>query len=216
MHLLFDLDGTLTDPKLGIVSCIQYALGRLDIEIAADIALESFIGPPLRDTFKTLCGDDADIEAAVTLYRERFATIGLFENELYDGIPLCLEQLQAKVESIHLATSKPAVYAERIIDHFELRSYFDVVYGSELDGRLGDKTELISHILEREKLNAANTVMIGDRSFDVIGARNNKVRVIGVLWGYGSEDELREAGANALCRDPTEIHDQVFLQRKAL
>jgi phosphoglycolate phosphatase len=168
MHLLFDLDGTLTDPKLGIVSCIQYALGRLNIEIVADTPLESYIGPPLRDTFRSLCGDDGDIEAAVALYRERFATIGLFENQF---------------ESIHLATSKPAIYAERIIDHFELRRYFDVVYGSELDGRLGDKTELIKHIIEREKLNVANTVMIGDRSFDVIGARNNDVRVIGVLWG---------------------------------
>ena len=210
MHLLFDLDGTLTDPKLGIVSCIRYALDGLNIEIAEDIPLESYIGPPLRDTFRSLCGDDGDIEAAVTLYRERFTTIGLFENQLYDGIPLCLEQLQTRVESIHLATSKPAIYAERIIDHFGLRRYFDVVYGSELDGRLGDKTELIKHIIEREKLNVANTVMIGDRSFDVIGARNNDVRVIGVLWGYGSEDELRQAGADALCRHPTDIHEQLF------
>ena len=216
MHLLFDLDGTLTDPKLGIVSCIQYALGRLDIEIAADIQLESYIGPPLRDTFRRLCGDDGDIEAAVGLYRERFASIGLFENQLYDGIPLCLERLQARVESIHLATSKPLVYAERIIDHFDLRRYFDLLYGSELDGRLGDKTELISHIIKRENLDAAKTVMIGDRSFDVIAARNNDVRVLGVLWGYGSEDELRQAGADALCRHPTEIHDQVFLQRSTL
>ena len=210
MHLLFDLDGTLTDPKQGIVGCIRYALDRMGIEIAADIQLESYIGPPLRDSFRSLCDNEGDVETAVSLYRERFASIGLFENQLYEGIPNCLEQLQTKVDSIHLATSKPAVYAERIIDHFELRRFFDVVYGSELDGRLGDKTELISHILEREKLSAENTVMIGDRSFDVIGARNNKVRVIGVLWGYGSEDELRQAGADALCTHPAEIHDQVF------
>jgi len=210
MHLLFDLDGTLTDPKLGIVSCIQYALDRLDIEIAADTKLESYIGPPLRDTFRSLCENGADVEAAVSLYRERFTTIGLFENQLYEGIPLCLEQLQAKVESIHLATSKPAVYADRIIDHFELRRYFNLVYGSELDGRLGDKTELISHIIKRENLDPENTVMIGDRSFDVVGARNNGVRVIGVLWGYGSEDELRQAGADTLCRHPADIHDQLF------
>ncbi len=210
MHLLFDLDGTLTDPKQGIVGCIRYALERMGIEIAANIQLESYIGPPLRDSFRSLCDNEDDVETAVDLYRERFASIGIFENQLYEGIPQCLEQLQTKVDSIHLATSKPAVYAERIIDHFKLRRYFDVVYGSELDGRLGDKTELISHILEREKLSAENTVMIGDRSFDVIGARNNKVRVIGVLWGYGSEGELRQAGADALCQHPAEIHDQLF------
>jgi phosphoglycolate phosphatase len=209
MHLLFDLDGTLTDPKQGIVACIRHALRSMDVEIAPDIKLESYIGPPLRDTFRSLCGDDSDIEAAVGFYRERFSTIGLFENRVYDDIPLCLKQLRANVDTIHLATSKPAVYAERIINHFGLEQYFDVVYGSELDGRLGDKTELINHILKREKLNAANTVMIGDRSFDVIGARNNNVRAIGVLWGYGSEAELDLAGAHQMCSHPAELSGQL-------
>jgi phosphoglycolate phosphatase len=209
MHLLFDLDGTLTDPKQGIVACIRHALRSMDVEIAPDIKLESYIGPPLRDTFRSLCGDDSDVEAAVAFYRERFSTIGLFENRVYDDIPLCLEQLRANVDTIHLATSKPAVYAERIINHFELERYFDVIYGSELDGRLGDKTELIHHILKREKLNAANTVMIGDRSFDVVGARNNNVRAIGVLWGYGSEAELDLAGAHQMCSHPAELPGQL-------
>jgi phosphoglycolate phosphatase len=209
MHLLFDLDGTLTDPKQGIVACIRHALRSMDVEIAPDIKLESYIGPPLRDTFRSLCGDDSDVEAAVAFYRERFSTIGLFENRVYEGIPLCLEQLRGKVKTIHLATSKPAVYAERIINHFGLGQYFDVVYGSELDGRLGDKTELINHILKREKLNAANTVMIGDRSFDVIGARNNNIRAIGVLWGFGSEAELDLAGAHQTCSHPTELSGQL-------
>jgi phosphoglycolate phosphatase len=209
MHLLFDLDGTLTDPKQGIVACIRYALSRMDIEIAADIKLESYIGPPLRDTFRSLCGDDSDVEAAVGFYRERFATVGLFENRVYDGIPLCLEQLRGRVETIHLATSKPTIYAERIIQHFGLERYFDAIYGSELDGRLGDKTELINHILKREKLDAADTVMIGDRSFDVVGARNNNVRVIGVLWGYGSEAELDLAGADQICNHPAELSDHL-------
>jgi phosphoglycolate phosphatase len=209
MHLLFDLDGTLTDPKQGIVACIRHALSCMDVEISADIKLESYIGPPLRDTFRSLCGDDSDVEVAVGFYRERFSTIGLFENRIYDGIPLCLEQLRAKVQTIHLATSKPTIYAEQIIQHFGLERYFDVIYGSELDGRLGDKTELINHILKREKLDAANTVMIGDRSFDVVGARNNNVRAIGVLWGYGSEAELDLAGAHQMCSHPAELSGQL-------
>ena len=207
MHLLFDLDGTLTDPKQGIVTCIRHALQCLDIEIAADIRLESYIGPPLRDTFRSLCGDAGDVEAAVDYYRERFATVGLFENRVYDGIPLCLEQLRARAESIHLATSKPTIYAKRIIQHFGLDHFFDGIYGSELDGRLGDKTELIGHILKHEKLNIANTIMIGDRSFDMVGARNNKVRAIGVLWGFGSEAELDQAGAHQICSHPAELSD---------
>jgi len=209
MHLLFDLDGTLTDPKQGIVACIRYALSRMDIEIAPDIKLESYIGPPLRDTFRSLCGEDCDVEAAVGFYRERFSTVGLFENQVYDGIPLCLEQLRDRVKTIHLATSKPRIYAEQIIQHFGLERYFDVIYGSELDGRLDDKTELINHILKREKLNAANTVMIGDRSFDVVGARNNNIRAIGVLWGYGSEAELDLAGAHRVCSHPADLSDHL-------
>jgi phosphoglycolate phosphatase len=209
LHLLFDLDGTLTDPKQGIVACIRHALSRMDVEISADIKLESYIGPPLRDTFRSLCGDDSDVEVAVAFYRERFSTIGLFENLVYDGIPLCLEQLRARADTIHLATSKPTIYAKQIIQHFGLERYFDVIYGSELDGRLGDKTELINHILKREKLDAANTVMIGDRSFDVVGARNNNVRAIGVLWGYGSEAELDLAGAHQMCSHPAELSGQL-------
>ena len=210
MHLLFDLDGTLTDPKQGIVACIRYALAKMSIEVAADTRLESYIGPPLRDTFRSLCGGDDDIEADVGYYRERFATVGLFENRVYDGIPLCLEQLCVSAESIHLATSKPTIYAERIMQHFGLDRFFDRVYGSELDGRLGDKTELIGHILKHQKQDAADTIMIGDRSFDMVGARNNKVRAIGVLWGYGSEAELDLAGADRICSHPAELSEHLI------
>ena len=209
IHLLLDLDGTLTDPKLGIVTCIRHALGELGVKIDPAIRLESFIGPPLRDTFRSLCGENSNaehIEAAVALYRERFSSLGLYENQVYDGIPQCLQTLRDHVDSIHLATSKPAVYARRIVDHFGLDQYLDGVYGSELDGRLGDKTELLEHILTKEKLNPANTVMVGDRSFDVIGAHNNQMQVIGVLWGYGSQEELERAGADFLCHHPAEIH----------
>jgi len=210
MHILFDLDGTLTGPKIGIIACIRFARSKLDIEIDKDIDLESFIGPPLRDTFRELCGNDEIAENAVSFYRERFSTKGLFENQVYDGIPECLNRLIEKADSIHVATSKPTIYSERIIEHFDLSRYFNLVYGSNLDGSLSDKTDLLSHIIESEDLLSKNTVMIGDRSFDIIGAKNHGIRAIGVLWGYGTEDELSNAGADGLCNHPNEIYDKVF------
>ncbi len=211
MHILFDLDGTLTDPKIGIIACIRFALSKLDIEIDKDIDLESFIGPPLRDTFRELCGNDEIAENAVSIYRERFSTKGLFENQVYDGIPECLNRLIEKADSIHVATSKPTIYSERIIEHFDLSRYFNLVYGSNLDGSLSDKTDLLRHIIESEDLLPRHTVMIGDRSFDIIGAKNHGIRAIGVLWGYGTEDELSNAGADGLCNHPDEIYDKVFI-----
>jgi phosphoglycolate phosphatase len=210
MHILFDLDGTLTDPKIGIIACIRFALSKLDIEIDKDIDLESFIGPPLRDTFRELCGNDEIAENAVSIYRERFSTKGLFENQVYDGIPECLNRLIEKADSIHVATSKPTIYSERIIEHFNLSRYFNLVYGSNLDGSLSDKTDLLRHIIESEDLLPKHTVMIGDRSFDIIGAKNHGIRAIGVLWGYGTEAELSNAGADGLCNHPDEIYDKVF------
>jgi phosphoglycolate phosphatase len=210
MHVLFDLDGTLTDPREGIVGCIRFALLKLNIEIDKAINLESYIGPPLRDAFKELCGNDQVTEMAVSLYRERFSTLGLFENRVYDGIPECLTQLVEEVESIYVATSKPTIYSKQIIEHFNLSQYFDVVYGANLDGSLSDKTELLGHILKSEGLAPEDTVMIGDRSFDMIGARNHGVKAIGVLWGFGNEKELNNAGADVLCHHPNEICAQIF------
>ena len=210
MHILFDLDGTLTDPKIGVIACIRFALSKLDIEIDKDIDLESFIGPPLRDTFRELCGNDEIAENAVSIFRERYSTKGLFENQVYDGIPECLNRLIEKADSIHVATSKPTIYSERIIEHFDLSRYFNSVYGSNLDGSLSDKTDLLSHIIGSEDLLPKNTVMIGDRSFDIIGAKNHGIRAIGVLWGYGTEDELSNAGADGLCNHPKEIYDHIF------
>ena len=208
MHLLVDLDGTLTDPARGITRCIRHALETLEIEIDPAYRLERFIGPPLRDTFRQLCGPgcrDDDIERAVARYRERFATIGLFENAVYDGIPACLAQLRERADSIHLATSKPAIYARRIVDHFDLARYLDGIYGSELDGRYGDKSELLEHLLQCEGLDPSVTTMIGDRRYDVVGARANRLRAIGVLWGYGSREELQQAGADLLCQRPADL-----------
>ena len=210
MHVFFDLDGTLTDPKQGIFACIRYALSRLEIVLESEVKFESYIGPPLKDTFKALCGNEAAAEEALVLYRERFSTTGLFENQLYDGIPECLAQIVEKAESVYVVTSKPTIYSERIIEHFNLARYFKMVHGSNFDGSLSDKTELLAHVLATEGILSKDAVMIGDRRYDITGAKNNGIRALGVLWGYGSEQELREAGADGLCNHPHEVYQQIF------
>ncbi len=210
MHVFFDLDGTLTDPKMGFVRSVQYAFSKLNIELDPDINLESCIGPPAHDTFGKLCGDEHSVEAVITLYRERYVEIGLFENEVYEGITDCLDQILGRAESIYVATSKPTVFSKRIVEHFGLDQYFNVVFGSNLDGSLSDKTELLAHILENRRIAPQDTVMIGDRRFDMIGAKNHGIRALGVLWGYGSEEELKSAGADGICAHPKEIYDHIF------
>ena len=205
MNLLFDLDGTLTDPKQGIVGCIKFALERLDRDPDAYHNLERFIGPPLLDSFHQLLGNAKEAEAALKLYRERFSSIGLYENEVYEGIENSLVELAANGCQMMVATSKPKVFASKIIDHFNLDAYFDFVYGSELDGQLSDKADLIAFILAKEELDVADTLMIGDRLHDIDGARANDVRSIGVLWGYGSHDELSGAGADVICDSPSQL-----------
>ncbi len=210
MHVFFDLDGTLTNPKQGFVRSVRFALSELNIELDADINLESYIGPPLHDTFRKLCGDDFLAEAAISLYRERYAEIGLFENELYEGIVECLDQISGTAESIHVVTSKLSVFAEQIVEHFGLDQYVDVVFGSNLDGSLSDKTKLLEHVLENQAIAAQEAVMIGDRRFDMIGASNHGIRALGALWGYGSEHELINAGADEVCAHPGGIYDCIF------
>ncbi len=210
MHFLFDLDGTLTDPKEGFVKCVRFALSKLEIECDQDIALESHIGPPLHDTFRQLCGNEESAEIAIAHYRKRYSTTGLFENEVYDGIRECLDQILKSAKSIHVVTSKPTVFSERIIKHFELDRYFNRVFGSNLDGSLSDKTELLDHVLSSQGIPAEDAVMIGDRRFDMIGAKKHGIKALGVLWGYGSAKELKSAGASGLCVHPGEIYDQVY------
>jgi phosphoglycolate phosphatase len=199
--VLLDLDGTLTDPRTGIVRCIRHALERLDRPCPPEAALAACIGPPLRGTFGALLdtADPALIERAMALYRERFAEVGLYENEVYAGVPAMLDALRCAGRRLFVATAKPAVFAERIVRHFALDDHLAGVYGPELDGRLDDKGQLLAHVLAKEGLAAAAVVMVGDRAVDVAAAHANGVRSIGVLWGYGSRDELRDAGAHALC-----------------
>jgi phosphoglycolate phosphatase len=205
--IYFDLDGTLTDPKLGITRSIQYALSKLDYAAPAEDELTWCIGPPLRASLKKLLGTDAMAEKALSLYRERFADIGIFENEIYPGVEDILAVLARSGRRLFVATSKPSVYAERIIDHFKLKVYFERVFGSELDGRRSDKTELLDHALRTTRVDRSQAIMIGDRSHDMIGARNNGMTAVGVLYGYGSKDELLGAGAHHICALPQRLLD---------
>ncbi|QUS42274.1 HAD family hydrolase [Tardiphaga alba] len=203
--IFFDLDGTLSDPKIGITGSIQYALGKLDIPVPTQDELTWCIGPPLRASFVSLLGGEEHADRGVELYRERFGTVGLFENTLYDGIPAVLETLHASGRPLFVATSKPHVFADRIIDHFGLRSYFTRVFGSELDGTRVDKSDLLRYALNETDTDPARAIMIGDRKHDVIGAANNGIAAIGALYGYGGRSELTEAGAKHLVAAPGEI-----------
>ncbi len=205
--ILFDLDGTLTDPKLGITRCIQFALSELGYTPPDADELDWCIGPPIKDSFSLLLNtsDDTVLEQAISLYRSRFATIGLFENILYPQIAETLDAIRFAGYKIFVATSKPHIYATRIIENFRLSSFFDRVYGSELDGTRSVKSDLIHHILAREKLSPSYVVMVGDRSHDMIGAKHNHLTAIGVTYGYGTEEELKTHGADLIAHSPDDI-----------
>ena len=205
--VFFDLDGTLTDPKPGITRCIQHAmvgLGRTPPE-ADD--LHWCIGPPLRGSFARLLdtSDGALLDRALALYRDRFGTIGLFENSLYPDAPGAVRALRALGYRTFVVTAKPEIFAVRIIEHFSLAGLFERVHGSELDGRRTDKGDLIAHVLAQERLEPSRVVMVGDREHDAIGAARCAVRCVGVSYGYGTEAELRAQGVTALARSPREI-----------
>jgi phosphoglycolate phosphatase len=204
--IFFDLDGTLTDPKPGITRSIQYALEKLDHPaIPTEDELTWCIGPPLRASFATLLGAEDSADLAVSYYRERFSDIGLYENGVYDGIGDVLTELGQSGRRLFVATSKPHVFAERIIDHFGLRHHFERVFGSKLDGTRVDKSHLLEYALHETAVDPSRATMIGDRSHDMVGARNNGMKAVGVLYGYGSRDELLQAGALHVCAAPRAI-----------
>ncbi|MFC7338090.1 HAD family hydrolase [Haloferula chungangensis] len=207
MHYLLDLDGTLTDPKVGILTSLQHALRELGEPVPEIDELAWCIGPPLKDALVTIFGSDEDPRVAqgVTHFRARFGDVGLFENEVYEGIPEALAELVEQGHQLHIATSKPEVFARRILDHFNLAEPFTSIHGSELDGTRSDKGELIQHILRTQGIAAEDAVMVGDRKHDVLGAIRNQVRGMGVLWGFGSRDELEAAGACHLFEKPSDL-----------
>ena len=206
---MLDLDGTLTDPATGITNCVAYALTRLDVVAPPSHDLHFAIGPPLRGSFATLLktNDTVLIEQAMVLYRERFATIGLFENIVYHGVPEMLSNLKARNYRLLLATAKPHVYARRILRHFNIATPFDGIYGSELDGTRQHKGDLLAYLLERENIDPTSAVMIGDRHHDIDAARGNGCRTIGVTYGYGCAEEL--AHADRLCDSPAHIAETI-------
>lgn len=209
-YLLFDLDGTLTDPKIGITTCVQYALKDFGIDEPDLDMLEPFIGPPLKDSFMNFYGMTSEqADAAVAKYRERFKDIGLFENEVYKGIPRMLRRLRDKGVHMAIASSKPTVFVERILKHFHIDKYFQVVVGSELDGKRSNKSEVVKEALS--KLYKGRTIeterfyMIGDRKFDVEGAKVFGIESVGVSYGYGSVEELKEAHADYIVQSVEEL-----------
>ncbi|MDR0839328.1 MAG: HAD family hydrolase [Oscillospiraceae bacterium] len=196
-HLLFDLDGTISDPAAGITKSFAYALGAFGIHVADLSELRRVIGPPLRDSFRNLYGfDDEATEIAVAKYREYFAETGIFENDLYEGVEPLLRDLRDAGKTLIIATSKPTIYTSRILEHFAIAEFFTFVSGAELDGRRSVKSEIIRYALENVAgATAENSVMIGDRRHDIDGARAVGMASVGVLYGYGDERELRDAGA---------------------
>jgi phosphoglycolate phosphatase len=201
--IFFDLDGTLTDPKPGITRSIQHALQKLDHSvIPTEDELTWCIGPPLRSSFVKILGGDREADRAVALYRERFSDVGLYENRVYDGIVETLTTLRQSGHRLFVATSKAHVFADRIIDHFGLRPHFERVFGAEWDGTRSDKSHLLEYALKEAGVDPSNTLMIGDRSHDLVGAGNNGMKGVGVLYGYGSRDELIAAGARHVCATP--------------
>ena len=205
--LLFDLDGTLTDNFEGIANCIRYALTQMGVPHPDNAALRACVGPPLRATLPRLIGnaDTATMERAIALYRERFSELGWRENAVYAGVPEMLAAATQAGARAFLCTSKPQRYAEKIVAHFGLGRFLTGVYGTNLDGTLDDKADLLTHLLARESLDGARSLMVGDRKHDIRAARRNGARSIGVLWGYGSRDELVEAGAEVLIDAPADF-----------
>ena len=193
--ILFDLDGTLTDPKEGITKCIHYALQRMQVESPPLEQLTWCIGPPLLTSFSNLLDttDEAILSRAVGYYRERFSDIGMFENKLYPDVVSSLDTLNANMFSLFLATSKPHVFAKQILAHFNLTPSFVQAYGSELDGRWSEKGELIEHIIEQEGLDPLTTMMVGDRIHDIDGGKQNNTVTAAVSYGYGTPEEITAA-----------------------
>jgi phosphoglycolate phosphatase len=206
--VFLDLDGTLTDAGPGILNCVTYALEKMQMPPFEGNG-SWIVGPPLWDTFETLGVAKDDLDHAVALYRERYIDIGWFENSLYEGILGQLSALKDDGYTLCIATSKAHSYAKKITAHFGISEYMTHEFGSELDGTRSDKTSLLAHGLGVAGAFAENSLMVGDRSYDIIGAKNNDIKVIGVSYGYGIDTELAEAGADLIISNVTELSTAV-------
>lgn len=210
-YIFFDLDGTLTDPFLGITNSVIYALEKMGYPHGENSEYRLFIGPPLRESFKLKCGMTADeAERALALYREYFSPIGIFENRVYDGITELLKKLKNDGYTVVLATSKPEVYAKRILEKFDLMKYLSGVFGAELDGTRDRKDEVIAYALASLGASPDDVIMVGDRIHDVLGAAAHGIKTVGVLYGYGSREELTAAGAVSFAVDPSDLYNCII------
>jgi phosphoglycolate phosphatase len=205
--VLFDLDGTLTDPKEGITRSIQFALKELGHKVPDTASLLWCIGPPLKESFRRLLrsNDDVLLNKAVALYRQRFGVTGIFENTPYPEIIPALNTIRLAGFRLLLATSKPTVYARRILERFQLALFFDRVYGSEFDGTRTDKGDLIAHLIESEHLHVETALMVGDREHDILGAKKNGIHTAAVSYGYGTHEELQRARPDWIFHSPMEL-----------
>ena len=206
-YAFFDLDGTLTDSSEGITRSVQYALQKMGREVPPKDRLMGFIGPPLKWSFSHFFGmSNEDTLTAIDTYREYYAVKGVLECSLYDGILSLLESLNARGIRCVLATCKPHRFANMVLDHFGLNRFFAFVSGPEIDGTRGEKHEVIAYAMEQLGIHdPAEILMIGDRDNDVLGAKQLGIDCAGALWGFGSKEELSDAGAKYLCRSPKEI-----------
>lgn len=202
-YILFDLDGTVTDSAPGITNSVKYALRKSEVEIPPYEVLCKFIGPPLIDGFRDFCSFDTEkANAAVGYYREYYSVTGIFENRVYDGIPELLERLRKNGKKIILATSKPQVFAERILEHFSLKQYFDLTVGASLDETRNSKDKVIAHALSECGIcDKSAAIMVGDRFHDIVGAEKNGIDSVGVLYGFGDRKELEAAEADYIAED---------------
>jgi phosphoglycolate phosphatase len=203
--LFFDMDGTLIDSAVGITRCVEHALVQMGLPVPPQEELRRWIGPALRTSFGPLLNDDAKVEQAVLHYRDRFETHGWAEHEIYPGIGETVEALHAAGHRLAVVTAKNEPHARKIVDHLPFGHRFDDVIGATLDGRISHKDQLIAEALRRFELDADACWMIGDRRMDIEGARHHGMRNVGVLWGFGGEAELREAGALHLASTPGEL-----------
>lgn len=211
--LLFDLDGTLTDPFEGITRSVEYALNAFGIEVEDRRTLAPFIGPPLVESLTERYGFTMeDAVAAVAKYREYFAVKGLYENELFEGIPELLNDCRKAGYKISMATSKPTHYAKIIAEHFDIARYFDAIHGSSLDGSRITKSSVVAEAVREEGLDPERALMIGDRRHDVEGAREHGIKTVGVLYGYGSLEEHTAAGAAYIAKDLDELRELLIAE----
>lgn len=209
--ILFDLDGTLTESDEGILNCVEYALEQTGQKVPPREVLRAFVGPPLIESFQTICGlSHQEALACTVLYRERYEKEGMYENRLYPGIPELLRQLKSSGRNLHLATSKPIVYADAILAHFGIAEYFSTTLGPDLSERAHTKAQFIADILKAERLDPHDAMMVGDRRYDMEGAKANGVFAVGVLYGYGTRPELEAAGADHIVADVAELSEYLL------